>query len=142
MQALIVDKSTISIKTLKDLLTDNGYEVITASNGEEGLKVLNKNPLCQLVISEWHLPEMNGIEFCKAVRAQYHLRYVYFMFLTSHCTSNEMLQCFTAGADDFVSKPYDPAEIIARLTAGTRVLNTLRVVCQDCPLVTDLRPPL
>ena len=70
MQVLIVDKSQIGLIALKGLLTDNGYEVLTASNGQEGLEILKQHPSCRLVISNWEMPIMDGIEFCKAVRAQ------------------------------------------------------------------------
>ena len=70
MQVLIVDDSKIALISLKALLTENGYEVFTANNGKEGLEVLEQHASCRAIISDWEMPEMNGIEFCRAVRNQ------------------------------------------------------------------------
>jgi len=123
MQVLIVDDSKLALITLKGLLTENGYEVITASNGLEGLKVLDQHPSCRAVISDWEMPEMDGIEFCRAIRAQDRPGYVYFLLLTSHGRVGEMVQGLSAGADDFVAKPYNPSEVLARLRTGERILS-------------------
>jgi len=122
MQVLIVDDSKLTIIALKALLTENGYEVFTASNGKEGLEALERHPSCRAVISDWEMPEMNGIDFCKAVRAQDRPGYIYFLLLTSHGQVDEMVRGLSAGADDFIAKPYNPAEVLARLRAGERIL--------------------
>ena len=122
MQVLIVDDSKLALIALKALLTENGYDVITASDGREGLQTLEQHPSCRAVISDWEMPEMNGIEFCKAVRAQDRPGYVYFLLLTSHGQVDEMVQGLSAGADDFIAKPYNPSEVLARLRAGERIL--------------------
>ena len=109
--------------TLKGLLTENGYEVFTATNGKEGLDALEQHPSCRVVISDWEMPEMNGIEFCKAVRSQDRPGYIYFLLLTSHDQVNEKVLGLSAGADDFVTKPYESAEVLARLRAGERILS-------------------
>ena len=123
MQVLIVDDSKLILVALKGLLTENGYEVITANNGKEGLEALEQHPSCRAVISDWEMPEMDGIEFCKAVRAQDRPGYIYFLLLTSHGQVDEMVLGLSAGADDFIAKPYNPAEVLARLRAGERILS-------------------
>ena len=122
MQVLIVDDSKIALITLKGLLTENGYEVFTATNGKEGLEALERYPSCRVVLSDWEMPEMNGIDFCRAVRAQDRPGYIYFLLLTSHGQVDEMVQGLSAGADDFIAKPYNPAEVLARMRAGERIL--------------------
>jgi len=122
MQVLIVDDDKLVRIALEALLSKNGYEVLTATNGEEGLAVLEKHQACRAVISDWEMPVMNGIEFCKAVRADDRPGYVYFLLLTSHGQVNEMVLGLSAGADDFVAKPYNAAEVLARLRAGERIL--------------------
>ena len=123
MQVLIVDDSKIALISLKALLTENGYEVLTASHGKEGLEVLEQHPSCRAIISDWEMPEMNGIEFCRAVRGQDRTGYIYFLLLTSHNQADETVQGLSAGADDFITKPYNPAEVLARLRAGERILS-------------------
>ena len=122
MQVLIVDDDKLVRIALEALLSKNGYEVLTATNGKEGLEVLGKHQACRAVISDWEMPVMNGIEFCKAVRADDRPGYVYFLLLTSHGQVNEMVLGLSAGADDFVAKPYNAAEVLARLRAGERIL--------------------
>jgi putative two-component system response regulator len=122
MQVLIVDDSKIALTALKGLLTNAGYEVLTAMNGQEGLKMLEGSS-CRMVISDWEMPIMNGLEFCRAVRAEEFTGYVYFLLLTSHGALDEMVQGLSAGADDFIAKPYKPDEVLARLRAGERILS-------------------
>jgi len=122
MQVLIVDDDKVIRMTLGALLSANGYEVLTATNGVEGIEALEKNPSCRAVISDWEMPVMNGIEFCKAIRAQDRPGYIYFLLLTSHKEVDNMVVGLSAGADDFISKPYNPLEVLARLRAGERIL--------------------
>jgi putative two-component system response regulator len=123
MQVLIVDDSRVALIALRALLTENGYEVLTASDGQQGLEVLRQHPTCRAVISDWEMPVMNGIEFCKAVRAEDRAGYIYFLLLTSHNQVDEMVLGLSVGADDFIGKPYNSAEILARLRAGERILS-------------------
>ena len=122
MQVLIVDDSKLALMALKGLLTNAGYEVVTAMNGQEALEILKKSP-ARLIISDWEMPVMNGIEFCRAVRSEDFPGYVYFLLLTSHGTIDEMVQGLSAGADDFIAKPYSPDEVLARMRAGERILS-------------------
>jgi putative two-component system response regulator len=122
MQVLIVDDSKLALTALTGLLTSAGYEVLTAMNGQEGLKTL-EGSACRMVISDWEMPVMNGLEFCRAVRAEEFTGYVYFLLLTSHGALDEMVQGLSAGADDFIAKPYKPDEVLARLRAGERILS-------------------
>jgi putative two-component system response regulator len=122
MQVLIVDDSKVALMALQSLLTKAGYEVLTAMDGQEGLKKLEGSS-CRMVISDWEMPIMNGLEFCRAVRAEEFTGYVYFLLLTSHGALDEMVQGLSAGADDFIAKPYKPDEVLARLRAGERILS-------------------
>ncbi len=122
MHVLIVDDSKLALMALKGLLTNEGYDVLTAMNGEEALKVLEQNP-CRMVISDWEMPVMNGLELCRTIRAEEFSGYVYFLLLTSHGALDEMVQGLSAGADDFIAKPYNPTEVLARLRSGERILS-------------------
>lgn len=122
MQVLIVDDSKLVLMALKGLLTDAGYEVLTAMNGSEAIEVLRKN-YCRLVISDWEMPIMTGIELCRAIRNEELAGYIYFILLTSHGTLSEMIQGLASGADDFIAKPYSPQEVLARIRAGERILS-------------------
>lgn len=122
MQVLIVDDSRLTLMALKGLLSNVGYDVVTATNGQEALEILKEHSI-RIVISDWEMPLMNGIEFCRAVRGEILSGYVYFLLLTSHNTIEEMVEGLQAGADDFISKPYKAEEVLARLRAGERILS-------------------
>lgn len=121
MQVLIVDDNRLILLALNGLLVEAGHTVLVANNGREALELLRTNSGCRMVISDWEMPEMNGLELCRAVRDQ-STGYVYFVLLTSHGSSEEVIQGLSAGADDFMTKPYSPAEVLARLRSGERVL--------------------
>ena len=123
MQILIVDHSQTTISALLDFLTSNGYDVISAKNGKEGLELLEQTPTCRMVVSGWEMSEMNGIEFCKAVRAR--KNYIYFVFLTAY-SGTDMVRGLDVGADDFIAKPYNPPEFLARLRVGSRIIPLMK----------------
>ncbi len=121
MQVLIVDDNRIAVLALQSALSAAGYEVSTAANGREALEILRSGS-CRLVISDWEMPEMDGIELCQAIRAEDLPSYVYFILLSAHDTPEERGQGLTAGADDFVAKPYNAAELLARVGTAERML--------------------
>jgi len=122
MQILLVDDSKLVLIALKGVLTDAGYDVLTATNGNEALEILRSN-YCRMVISDWEMPVMNGIELCRTIRSEETSGYVYFILLTSHGTLQETIQGLSCGADDFIVKPYSPAEVLARIRAGERIIS-------------------
>jgi putative two-component system response regulator len=118
---LIVDDDDLSLDLLANALQCEGYTVSRAANGREALEFL-RHGSCQLVISDWEMPEMSGIDLCRAVRNEDLGRYIYIILLTSHASKKELVAGMSAGADDFISKPFDPAELAVRVRAGGRVV--------------------
>lgn len=121
-RVLVVDDSRFQRRILKAMLTNWGYEVIEASSAEEAL-VIAQDVLPDLVISDWMMPGMTGLEFCHAFRAISQDRYAYFILLTSKSEKAEIAHGLDSGADDFVTKPVDKNELRARITAGERILQ-------------------
>ncbi len=122
MKVLIVDDDEISLELLKNVLRDDGFEVFTAQNGEEAYRIIREES-CKLVISDWEMPGISGIELCRQVRAEASIGYVYFLLLTSHNNPEQTVAGLQAGADDFIAKPFHPQEIVLRCRAGERILS-------------------
>ena len=122
MRILIVDDDDIALELVGDTLRTAGHQVATAGNGREALDVL-RHTNCRMVISDWDMPEMTGLEQCQWIRRTDGSGYVYVILLTSHESPQKVVEGMSAGADDFVSKPFHPAELLARVKAGERVLS-------------------
>jgi putative two-component system response regulator len=122
MNVLIADDDEVVHMVLEEALTQAGYTVRHAANGREALHAVHEHA-CRLVISDWEMPEMTGIELCRSVRKDDVDGYVYFILLTSRNALQERIDGLRAGADDFVAKPFEPAVIVARAATGARVLS-------------------
>jgi len=122
MKVLIVDDNEVSLTLVGATLTQAGYEVETARDGLEALERVRAEKF-RLIISDWEMPRMNGLELCRAVRADDSSGYVYMVLVTGHDSPRERVEGLSAGADDFVGKPFDPSELIARVRTGERILS-------------------
>ena len=121
-RVLIVDDEPAALRLLGKYLELAGYEVLTATDGLEAMKILHSEGP-QLVITDWMMPEMDGIEFCQAVRSSELVGVVYIIILTAHSDKERLVEAFRAGADDFLSKPFHRQELLARLKAGMRIVS-------------------
>ncbi len=121
-QVLVVDDDEISTMLLHDILSRSGFEVLVARNGVEALDVL-RGGTCRLVITDWEMPCMTGVELCRRIREEELDRYVYLILLTSRDEAHDVVEGLSSGADDFVSKPFQAGELRVRLRAGQRVLG-------------------
>jgi len=122
MKILIVDDDDIALDILGAALASSGYEVETAGNGIAALARIEQGDI-RFVITDWEMPEMNGLALCQSVRRQAASGYVYMVLLTSHDSAQEIVEGMSAGADDFIVKPFNHAELTARVRAGERVLS-------------------
>jgi len=122
MRILIVDDDPIALELLRDTLVDAEHEVFTAVDGRDGLAVLLREN-CQVVISDWEMPRLDGLGLCDAIRRGGLESYVYVILLTVHNATAERVRGLSAGADDFMSKPFEPQELLARIQAADRILS-------------------
>lgn len=136
MLVLVVDDSRLQRKILSSSLKRWGYEVIEADSGEAAMAVCATHTP-ELVLSDWMMPGMSGIEFCKAFRETAADSYSYFILLTSKREKNDVAEGLDAGADDFLTKPVDAHELRARITAGERILDMQRELTQKNQVITD-----
>jgi two-component system cell cycle response regulator len=99
-----------------------GYEVFTASNGIEAKRVMLETN-APILLTDWHMPGMTGLELCRALRCAECLDFVYVMVFTSRRENTRLIEAFNAGADDFVTKPICREELLARLRAADRIVK-------------------
>jgi DNA-binding response OmpR family regulator len=129
------------------MLELDGHEVVTTTNGDEGWSAFEKDRF-SVVISDWLMPHTDGLELCRRIRASETSRYCYLILLTALQGKSNYLEAMRAGADDFVSKPYDPDELRARLLVAERIvglqdrikrLEGVLPTCMYCKKIRDER---
>jgi diguanylate cyclase (GGDEF)-like protein len=124
MQALVVDDSAVYRKLIGDHLRSWSFGVTLAESGSEAWRILQQTDAPKLVLLDWVLPDLDGIELCKRIRqAGSSGPYVYVILLTSNEGRQNMLDAMQAGADDYLVKPFDELELKARLLVGKRILD-------------------
>ena len=132
---LVVDDSRAQRRLLVKTLAKWGFETIEAASGEAALEISASVDI-ELVISDWLMPGMSGVEFCRAFRALKADRPAYFILLTAQTERERLAEGLGNGADDFLSKPFHVAELKARLRAGERVLTAQRELIAKNRLLT------
>jgi diguanylate cyclase (GGDEF)-like protein len=119
---LVVDDDPVSLNLLVNALTEAGYEVKTATDGFEAFKAIRSDGY-QMVLTDWNMPKMDGLQLCGALRNSEVVGFVYVIVLTGSTDHEALGHAFEAGADDFLVKPWKKIELLARLKAGIRTLN-------------------
>src|SRR5688500_1158845 len=123
MKTLIADDDPVSCAVLENLLSGWGYEPLQVSDGAEAWRHLHKAKGSLLVLLDWMMPNMSGIEVCRRVRKELRSASIYIILLSGRSARGDVIQGLREGADDYVTKPYDPEELRARLNAGLRILH-------------------
>lgn len=134
--AMVVDDSKLQRRILGASLARWGFEVVEAASGKEALDKC-RHRLPDLVLSDWVMPGMSGLEFCSAFRRLSLDQYGYFILLTSKSEKAEVAKGLDSGADDFLSKPVDVDELRARIAAGERILEMQRELTDKNRIITD-----
>jgi len=119
---LVVDDDPVSSAQLSALAKAAGYSAHVVQNGREAWDALQLARY-RVVISDWYMPELDGVELCRRVRARRNEPYIYFILVTSRGGKQQYLTGMQAGADDFIAKPVDPDELQARLGVAERILG-------------------
>ncbi|HKQ49473.1 MAG TPA: HD domain-containing phosphohydrolase [Phycisphaerae bacterium] len=122
MNILILDDDAVCLEALNQALIRAGHDVQVARNGHEALELLREGTI-RLVISDWIMPGMDGLELCRRIRSEEFPAYVYFILLTSRDGVDRIVEGLSAGADEFLTKPFHPAELSVRLRAAERILS-------------------
>jgi len=133
---LVVDDSRLQRRILAKSLVKWGFEVEEAESGEAAIAFC-KSRRPDLILSDWMMPGMSGLEFCRAFRELSDGHYAYFILLTSKSEKEEVARGLDSGADDFLTKPVDNNELRARITAGERILHMQRELSENNRLISD-----
>ncbi|MCD6298640.1 MAG: diguanylate cyclase [Deltaproteobacteria bacterium] len=123
MKILIAEDDPISRRVLEATLVEWGYDILVASDGSEAWELLQKPDAPNLVISDWMMPHMDGLELCRRIRQMERSGYVYFIILTGKGGKEDVIEGLEAGADDFLIKPFDREELKCRAKIGERIIN-------------------
>ncbi|SFS84800.1 Serine phosphatase RsbU, regulator of sigma subunit [Sulfitobacter marinus] len=133
--AMVVDDSKLQRRILSASLRKWGFSVVDAASSPEAIEKC-KDRLPDLVLSDWVMPGMSGLEFCREFRALSETQYGYFILLTSKSEKAEVAKGLDSGADDFLSKPVDVHELRARIAAGERILEMQRQLTDKNLIIT------
>jgi phosphoserine phosphatase RsbU/P len=146
MKILIAEDDPVSLKILQFTLEAHGHKVVTATTGREAWELFDAEPT-RVVVSDWMMPELDGLEFCNRVREREKSDYTYFILLTAINTGRDNLRkAMEAKVDDFLTKPLDREAIMMRLrvaerildfTTQIRVLKELIPICMYCKRVRN-----
>jgi len=139
---LIAEDHYVSRHLLERNLTNWGFTVVSAEDGEAALEILESEETPPIAILDWMMPKMDGVEVCRRVRAWTGRPYVYLLILTAKSQKEEVTTGLEAGADDYVIKPFDPDELRARLKVGQRVVNLERTLAGKTAELEQLRAEL
>lgn len=123
MTVLIADDSATSRVLLRGTLKRWGYDVVVAEDGAQAYGVLSQPDAPRMAILDWVMPHMTGPEVCSRIRETHREPYTYILLLTSKNTKIEVVEGLDAGADDYITKPFDEHELQVRLRAGKRILD-------------------
>jgi two-component system cell cycle response regulator len=137
LQVLVVDDSPVYRKLVEHALDGSPYSLLFAKSGREALELFARY-LPAIVISDWMMPDLSGLDLCQRLRADVHRGYTYIILLTSIAEKNNVVKGLAAGADDYLTKPFDPGELLARIGVGRRIIDLHRQIDAKNKLLEDL----
>jgi two-component system cell cycle response regulator len=123
MKILAAEDNPVFQSMLRSMLTKWGYEVILAGDGNQAWSALQEECPPRLAILDWMMPGLDGVEVCRRLRAANREPYVYVLLLTARTDSQDLVEGMEAGADDYLTKPFNATELRARLRAGRRIVE-------------------
>ena len=126
MRVLIADDDFTTRRLLQSYLEKWGHEVTAAKSGAEALELFERGDY-SLVVTDWQMPEVDGLELIGRIRSLPRSGYVYIVLLTARAQAEDVVQGIEAGADDFVAKPFDRDELRAG-SAGERIVSSLQTI--------------
>jgi diguanylate cyclase (GGDEF)-like protein len=124
---LVVDDSPIYRKLVEQSLAQDPHSVFFAKNGREALEVFTKHEP-SVVITDWTMPDISGLELCQRIRQDFQKHYAYLILVSSNSNKEQVIEGLAAGADDYLTKPFHPGELVARVGVGRRMIDLHRQI--------------
>lgn len=124
-EVLVVDDSPVYRKLVEQVLSSEMYSLLFARDGAEALKLFMEHSP-SIVITDWILPDFSGIELCQRIRSDASRPYTYIIVMTGNTEKGNLVKGLEAGADDYLAKPFDPGEMLARMGVGRRIIELNR----------------
>jgi diguanylate cyclase (GGDEF)-like protein len=124
-EILVVDDSPVHRKLIEHILSGRGYSLSFACNGSEALQMYHEKAT-SIVITDWVMPDFSGLELCEHIRADKSSAYTYVILMTSNTEKDGVVKGLEAGADDYLVKPFDSDEMLARIGVGRRIIDLHR----------------
>jgi two-component system, cell cycle response regulator len=137
LQVLVVDDSPVYRKLVEHALEGGPYSLLFAKSGREALELFGRY-LPSIVITDWMMPDISGLELCERIRSDVHRGYTYIILLTSIAEKDNVVKGLAAGADDYLTKPFDPAELLARIGVGRRIIDLHRQIDAKNKLLEEM----
>jgi phosphoserine phosphatase RsbU/P len=126
VRLLVADDDLVSRRILEATLRKWGYDIVTANDGLEAWEELCVPGGASIALLDWTMPSLDGVEVCRRVRALQLAEPRYLIVVTGRTTREDVLEGLGAGADEYVTKPYDPRELRARVQTGRRIVELQR----------------
>jgi len=120
---LIADDDPIALRLLEATIARWGYESIKARDGQEAWELLKENSDIALLLLDWNMPRMAGIDVCRKIREQADDHYRYVILITARSSKDDLIQALDAGADDYLTKPFNEGELHSRIKTGERIIE-------------------
>src|ERR1700680_877895 len=137
LQILVGDDSPVYRKLVEHALEGNSYSLLFAKSGSEALELFARH-LPAIVISDWMIPDSSGLDLCQHLRSDVRPGYTYIILLTSIAEKGNVVKGLAAGADDYLTKPFDPGELLARIGVGRRIIDLHRQIDAKNKLLEEM----
>lgn len=145
-RVLLADDEVVTRRMLGAHLKRFGFEVVSVTDGLEAWKVISGNDAPHIVLLDWNMPGINGVELCQRIRERSEGHYTYTLLMTATDKKSDIVHGLTAGADDFITKPVDPAELQARMNTARRIISLeeglaelegILAICMHCKRIRN-----
>lgn len=136
-EVLVVDDSPVYRKLVEHVLSSESCSLLFARDGAEAMKLFEQHSP-GIVITDWMLPDFCGFELCQRIRSDNTRPYTYIIVMTSNAEKDNLVKGLEAGADDYLTKPFDPAEMLARIGVGRRIINLNRELAAKSLMLEEM----